>query len=339
MKHILILKIGAIGDVVMTLPLITEIRKKKPEARITWLCGKQVLPILEKVEGIDTLIAVDETRLLKKSILYKFLEILRVWTRIAFRSYDLQLYFYHSPLYRILTFPVFFKETRGFRDKKTGSRLPVSGRHHSGEYIRAFLGEDGPVQINPVYPPMDLTRPATNRQGTQKKIVLACGGARNILQNNDVRRWPLAHYRSLAEKILNAGYEIILTGAVGDNWVKKGFEGIPCTDLIGKQNLIDLLETLSDADLLITHDSGPLHLADLVNCPVLGLFGPTRPADFRSLQQQSTFIWGGEHLSCRPCYDGKDYGNCSSNECLKSIAPDHVFSRMLEMLSVQKAVH
>jgi heptosyltransferase-2 len=300
------------------------------------LCGKQVLPILQKVDGIDDLVAVDETRLLKKGILHKCLEILRIWMKVAFRSYDLQLYFYHSPLYRILTLPAFFKETRGFRDKKTGSRLPVPGRHHSVEYIRAFLGKGGAVEINPVYPPMQLIRSGNRQQLAKKKIILACGGAKNILQNNDVRRWPLAHYRSLAEKILDTGYEIILTGASGDSWVKKGFEGIPYTDLIGKQNLIELLETLSRADLLVTHDSGPLHLADLVNCPVLGLFGPTRPTDFRSLQENSTFIWGGEHLSCRPCYDGKDYGNCSSNECLKSIAPDRVFSRLQEMLSVQK---
>ena len=323
----------------MTLPLITEIRKKNPDAHITWLCGKQVLPILKQVEGVDSLISVDETRLLKKSIFHKMLEILRIWSKLAFRSFELQLYFYHSPLYRILTLPVFFKETSGFRDKKTGSRLPVPGRHHSVEYIRAFRGEGGPIDIKPVYPLLRQIPSIPKIKNTRKKIVLACGGARNILQNNDVRRWPLAHYRSLAEKILNAGYEIILTGAAGDNWVKKEFEGIPHTDLIGKQNLIELLDTLSVADLLITHDSGPLHLADLVNCPVLGLFGPTMPAEKQSLQHYSAFIWGGEHLSCRPCYDGKDYGNCSSNECLKSITPDRVFSKLQEMLLAQETVH
>ncbi|MBU6158175.1 MAG: glycosyltransferase family 9 protein [Bacteroidetes bacterium] len=333
MKHILILKVGAIGDVVMLLPLITEIRKKNPHAKITWLCGKQVLPILQNVEGIDELIPVDETRLLKKSIFHQLSEILRVWTKVGFRSFDLQLFFYHSYLYRVLTLPAFFKETKGFRDNKTGSRLPVPGRHHSKEYIRAFLGEGGAVGIAPVYPTFRPNATKIKKQNAIKKIVLACGGARNILQNNDLRRWPLTHYQSLAEKINTAGYEIILTGTEGDAWVKKGFEGIPHTDLIGKQNLGELLDTLFDADMLITHDSGPLHLADLVNCPVLGLFGPTMPSEKHSLQHHSAFIWGGEHLSCRPCYDGKDYGNCSSNECLQSISPDRVFSKMKEMLA------
>ena len=317
----------------MALPLITEIRKSQPDAHITWLCGKQVLPLLERVGGINRLIAVDEQKLLNRGAFSRILEILRVWQLLGLRKYGLLLYYYRSPLYRILIWPLSFYETRGFRDRKTGSLLPVQGRHHSVEYIRAFTGNPGPEEINPVYPSFKIITGAAQKSGVQKKIVLACGGARNLLQNNDLRRWPLAHYRSLAGKILEAGHEIVLTGGPGDAWVRESFSDLPHTDLIGKLSLTGFIDFLATADLLVTHDSGPLHLADLARCPVLGLFGPTRPADFRSLQENSEFIWGGEHLSCRPCYDGKDYGNCLSNDCLKSVSPDQVFSRLLAMLN------
>ena len=334
MKKILIVKIGAIGDVVMALPLIKDIRDREPEAHITWLCGKQVLPLLERVEGIDRLMVVDEKRLLNQGLLNRILAILHIWKQLAFKSFDLRLYFYRSPLYQILTLPGLFRETRGFRDRKTGSRLPVQGRHHSVEYIRAWRGMGGPDEITPEYPVYQRNPDAASQKTIPgKRIVLACGGARNILQNNDLRRWPLENYRLLAEKIHGIGCEIVLTGAPGDAWVRDGFSSIPHTDLIGKLSLNEFIDYLSGSTLLITHDSGPLHLADLAGCPVLGLFGPTRPADFRSLNPASAFIWGGEHLSCRPCYDGKDYGSCQSNECLKSISAEQVFLKFQEMLS------
>ncbi len=316
----------------MCLPLIPEIRKKYPDACITWLCGKQVLPLLSRVEGIDQLIAVDENRLLKASLPIRLIEILRIWLQLALRSFDLQLYFYKSPLYRILTLPALLKETRGFGKIGKGEVLPVPGRHHSHEYIRAFLAEPGPAVMAPAYPNFRHLPEKTTQNG-KKKIVLACGGARNLLQNNDLRRWPLEHYRQLGQMIVSRGFELILTGAPGDAWVKDAFRDIPHSDYIGKLNLSEFIDFLSLADLLITHDSGPLHIADLAKCPVLGLFGPTRPADFRSLQEKSVFIWGGEHLSCRPCYDGKDYAICQSNECLKSISAEAVFSQMEKMLA------
>ena len=99
---------------VMSLPLIPEIRKKYPDARITWLCGKQVLPLLSRVEGIDQIMAVDENRLLKASLPIRLIEIIRIWLQLALSSFDLQLYFYKSALYRILTLPALLKETRGF---------------------------------------------------------------------------------------------------------------------------------------------------------------------------------------------------------------------------------
>jgi heptosyltransferase-2 len=333
LKKILILKIGAIGDVVMALPLITEIRKTEPEAEIIWLCGKQVLPLLSRVEGIDQLLAVDEQKLLSRGWISRALEIFRIWRKLGFQRFDLLLYFYRSPLYQLLVWPAFFNQTRGFRDRNTGSRLPVQGRHHSNEYIRAFTGNGGPEEFLPHYPSYRLNPSEPKKKSAGKIIVLACGGARNLLQNNDLRRWPLAHYRSLADKIIGEGHELVLTGGPGDSWVREQFQGLPHTDLIGKLSLSEFIDYLATADLLVTHDSGPLHLADLAACPVLGLFGPTRPADFRSLQSQSRFIWGGEFLSCRPCYDGKDYAICQSNECLKSITPDQVFSCLKEMLA------
>lgn len=332
MKKILIVKIGAIGDVVMCLPLISEIRNKEPDARITWLCGKQVLSMLERVEGIDELIAVDENALLKSSLPVRIGEILRIWSKLLFRNFNLQLYYYHSLLYKILCLPAFSGETRGFGKQKSGSMLPVPGRHHSLEYIRAYLNGDEPAEIKPEYPRF-RNLPGKSGLSGRKRIVLASGGARNLLRNDGLRRWPLQQYAQLGRLIADKGWELILTGSEGDAWVKEAFSEIPFTDMIGKQNLCEFIDFLAGTDLLVTHDSGPLHLADLADCPVLGLFGPTIPEEKKSLQKNSDYLWGGAHLSCRPCYDGRNYGRCAFNECLGSISPKEVFEKISLILS------
>lgn len=338
MKKILIVKIGAIGDVVMALPLITEIRRTHPDARITWLCGKIVAPILERIEGIDELIQVDEKRLLTESNSARIREVLRIWKIMFFRKFDMLLYFYHSPLYKILTITSIIKKTLKFgKEKQKTSMLPVPGRHHSYEYIHVFKNGCGPEKLETIYPVFRINKSNIKPYSARKniRIVLACGGAKNPLRDDDFRRYPLTNYSKIGRLIVSRGWELILTGTESDSWVKDAFDGVAYIDLIGKQNLIEFVSFLSSVDLLVTHDSGPLHLADLAGCPVLGLFGPTMPEEKKSLQAASAYIWGGEHLSCRPCYDGKDYGSCSSNECLKSISPELVFEKLQRMLTVQ----
>lgn len=329
--RILIVKTGAIGDVVMCLPVVTAIRRRWPHARITWLCGKQVLPLLERVEGIDERIAVDEAVLLKGSVTERIREIMRVWGRLAGRSFDMGLYYYFSRLYKILTVPARIAEWRSF-EKTGGGRLnPVPGQHHSVAYVQTLLQEDGPLEEIPVYPPYRSGMAAPEKEGP-RRIVLACGGAKNLLRDDDLRRWPGESYRELGRLIAEAGHRLILTGGPGDIWVRDAFHGLPFEDHIGRHELPEFVELLAGCHLLITHDSGPLHLADLARCPVLGLFGPTMPSEKASLQPRSAWIWGGENLTCRPCYDGRTYAPCQANVCLRSVSPEEVWKKAQVMM-------
>ena len=72
-KKYLILKIGAIGDVLMCLSVVDEIRSREPDAHITWICGKQVKPILELQDEADQILPIDESELLEKADSLRFL--------------------------------------------------------------------------------------------------------------------------------------------------------------------------------------------------------------------------------------------------------------------------
>jgi ADP-heptose:LPS heptosyltransferase len=74
----------------------------------------------------------------------------------------------------------------------------------------------------------------------------------------------------------------------------------------------------------VTHDSGPLHIARLVDAPVVALFGPTAPATVVRGSARLRVLWPAPALPCAPCYDGQEFAACASNRCLQLIAPADV---------------
>jgi heptosyltransferase-2 len=163
-------------------------------------------------------------------------------------------------------------------------------------------------------------------------VALAPGGARNLLREDALRRWPLDRYARLAELLQAEGFQVVLTGAAGDGWVREAFQGSGCLDLIGQTSLGDLVALYARCRLVVTHDSGPLHLAALSGARVLALFGPTNPAEKMPPEGSARALWGGEKLACRPCYDGKNYAPCRRNVCLEGVGVEVVFKNAMEMI-------
>ncbi len=163
-----------------------------------------------------------------------------------------------------------------------------------------------------------------------RKIALAPGGAKNVMRDDALRRWPIEHYAKLAILLREKGYEVVITGAETDGWCSEYFLGFE--NLIGKTGLLELIDFYKQCSLLITHDSGPMHLAKLSDCEVIALFGPTNPFERTGSPEKIHVIWGGKDLPCRPCYDGKNYPPCKSNICLKQITPEEV----LELVELRK---
>lgn len=322
----------------MALPLVKRIKKQHPQAKITWICGKVVSDFLAHIPEIDKLIELDETKLLKAGPLARLGEIFKIWKKLAFQHYDQCLYYYYSDLYKLLLVPASWKEMLRFNKNPKRRIRPVPARHHSYEYISVFEKAEantGKYEIE--YPTFDFRDSdlANLPEGISKErtIAFSCGGAKNFLRTDDLRRWPVKNYAMLAAKLQNAGFEIVITGAPSDEWVAEHFNGIPHLNLIGKLSLSGFVAFLSKCRMLITHDSGPLHLADLANTPSMAFFGPTNPGDFRSLHPESKFIWGGENLSCRPCYDGRSYAPCESNDCMKGIEVEKAWELAQSMLN------
>jgi ADP-heptose:LPS heptosyltransferase len=168
-KRYLIVKIVAIGDVIMALPMVEEIRKLDKNADITWICGKSVVPILEKF-SIDHIIAIDDQKLLTGSKLQKISVVFDVWRKIAGRQYDVVALGHAARRYQILTLLTRKKIYRSF-SHIMGRMWPIPGRHHTDEYVRLINPENKKPVKSALFPQVKLSMTLQENLRTDKSIL------------------------------------------------------------------------------------------------------------------------------------------------------------------------
>ncbi len=195
--------------------------------------------------------------------------------------------------------------------------------------------DETPRQLSPAQATGLPPNPLPRRPGSHR-IVLVPAGARNLIRDDALRRWPAESYAELASALLTQGHEVVLAGGPDDRWASPIFATLAplgITDLIGELSLLETLALLDSAEVTVTHDTGPLHLAGLTRTCMVGLFGPTDPHGRLPQRAGCVALWGGEGFACRPCYDGRDYAPCSHNGCIRQVTPAMVLAEIESLLS------
>jgi heptosyltransferase II len=327
-RSVLIVKLAAIGDVVMALPMVTALRDQDPGTRITWLCGESVAPLLKCVEGIDELVSIDDVAVLAGTQAQKAQAVMAGWSALRGRRFDLVITAHSDTRYRMLAARVRAKERRWLGERRGRPRV-VPGRHYGDEYVRLVTGLDDGTARRFAPPPVRVTLDAAVAEriaalGGCRLIALSPGGARNAARDSPLRRWPLANYVTLAQRLTADGNPVLLTGSEDDAYIRDAFAKIEVADLIGATTLPGLAALFARCAAVVAHDSGPLHIARLVDTPVVALFGPTSPATILRESPRAIALWPGVALPCAPCYDGQNFAVCASNRCLQLLLPDAV---------------
>ncbi len=337
MPRLLLIKLGAIGDVVMAIPGAYAMHLKGYD--VDWVCGKVAIPILQLYPWINV-IPVDEKRLLHSGNVTSLSTMVALWRTLAGRGYDVCATLYYDTRYRLLTLPVRARrKVMLTKDGRATQLLP--GRHHTDEYARILLAQipvayangETPSQLAPIRAE-GLT--PNSRAANKARIVLVPAGARNAMRDDGLRRWPAESYAELAVALVARGYEVILAGGPDDSWASPFFDAVSVTNLIGKYSLVETIALLDSADVTVTHDTGPLHLAGITSTAIVAIFGPTDPRGRLPQRSNCVALWGGEGFACRPCYDGRDYAPCEHNGCMHQITPAMAFGEVETLLAARR---
>jgi heptosyltransferase-2 len=334
----LIVRLAALGDVVMTSTLLGAIRQRDPDAHITWLCGQRVESLVRLFDDVDDVVVADELALLRGGPRPRMRALAALWRTLARRSFDVTLIGHADARYRLLLLPVRTGRLRSLDHSISANTLPIPGRYYGDENVR-LLDDEG--SHGPIVGHYDLAEVRAHLAETVEVgtvgVVLAPGGTRNVLRENALRRWPVDRYRALAEQLIAAGHRVTLVGDGADAWVRPHFTGLVVRDEIGAHEIPGTLRVLNAADLVIVHDTGVLHLARLVRAPVIGLFGPTIPQNFLLQGSDAIALWGGAGLACRPCYNGREYAACTNNLCIQEVTVADVMHHVGPLVARRRA--
>lgn len=332
----LIIRLAALGDLAMASSLARRIRDEEPDAELTWLCGSSGAELVRLFPEVDRVMAIDDTTLFRGNPVRRATVLAGAATRVAAGRYD-RVYLLHAdPRYALLA-PAVRRGRITSLSREYGRMAPIPGRYFGDECARLYerVGHRGPIEGH--FPLSDpRTRlPAVPAGGdaTCDMVVLAPGGTRNVLRQDTLRRWPVASYRLLADALIREGWKVSIVGDRHDEWVRPAFVGLPVQDLVGELTLPETLGLMRDAALVVTHDTGPMHMARLVRAPLVAIFGPTRPAERLVEDERTVAIWGGEDLACRPCYDGREFARCDANICISRVEVPRVLDAARTLLA------
>ena len=309
---ILFFKMGAIGDVLMTTPLVRQTRKALPKAEIHYLAGESSSQILKNNKNIDKIIKFNERIITNKRIL-RWLKLTR---NIRKQNYDLIFVLDKHKIFNLTAKLTGIKTRIGFnRLKKDGIFLTkkvdyFQNKHDILVYLELLYKikpadyKDTKMEIFSTKEDKAFANKFWKENNLKKNILVICpGGGQNIGQKLSLKVWPTENYIELIKK-LKFKYKVILLGGETDRKIEKEIlNKTKVLSLIGKTSLHETSEIMRKANLILTNDSGPMHIASAVNNKIISLFGPTNPKVLAPLNKGSKYIWKLK----RPTYD--IYGN------------------------------
>ncbi len=329
-NKILIIRSGAIGDVIMTTPLVAGIRKRFPEALISYLVGFWSTGAIIKNKDIDDIIFFDDQIIFNNSVW----GVSKLIYKLRKMGFDLCFILDKSYLWNTFAFFCgipqrygFSRDLNGFPNTKS---VPFDGSKHELEYY-SEVGRLLDINIDNKKLKLNKDRKFVdqfikNNKIRGKIIGIGAGGAKNPGQEAPVKRWPKQRYIQLINR-LSYKYNIVLFGGPSD---KKINQYILRSIKKSKKQIISAIDNtiyqsaalIDKCVVFITHDSGALHIASTTTTKIVALFGPTDPKRFAPRKA----IVIKSNLGCSPCYDvyGK-YKKCKLKNCM-NMSIDEVYN-------------
>lgn len=350
-ERILVIRLGALGDVVRTLPAVAGLRALLPESHISWLVEPASAGLVAMSPAVDDVLVFPRPELvrdLRSGRVDRMARLLveRVGSLRAAR-FDLVVDF-HGLL------------KSGLLARSTGAALRVgAARPHSREGsgrlmshraelgpakrsryernagIAGFLGAGIPDATDEI---IAVPRAATDRiterlGGEQPGVVLHPGSS----PGTPYKRWAPERFAALARTLADeTGTPCLVTSGPGDSEPRLAREIVAASAGAARlapatRDLAELAALLARAPLVVGGDSGPLHLAALLGTPVVQILGPTDPienAPFAATPKRVV----REAVPCSPCRRG-----CGDPICMQAVSVEQVARAARSLLGVREA--
>lgn len=340
---ILILKPSSLGDVIHALPVLRLLRSHWPDSRIYWWLDINLVPLLEKDPDLAGIFAFQRKRWAAP---HRWPEIVSSIVAMRKQRFDLAIDLQGLARSGIFAWLADARLTVGLDNLREGSREGARAFYdltppcaapqaHAVDRCLAVL----PLLNVPVHWNFEwLPRRPAALQSVHQKWAPERQGARWIVLlpggRWDNKRWPAQYFVQLAKRLREIpALRLVVLGSKDERPLGETIAAaVPdfCLNLAGATSLDEMIEWIRLSRLVITNDTGPMHVAAAVGRPVIAIFGPTNPSNTGPYGQLQNVMQTAS-LPCVPCLKS----TCAYWEklaCLHAISPAAVFEKAQEAL-------
>jgi len=336
---ILIIRLGSIGDVVLTTPVIAALKLSNPDADLDFLVKKEYYELLIGNPNIRRVIPFDGSR-------HKGLKgLLEIAGELRKEGYRYVIDLHGNLRSRAIAALIPASKTLRYDKQALKRRLLLHGfRPHTKHTVDAYLSVLAPLFAVAYLKPTPATAIYLSQEeekGAASFIAqYSVSEGSTIVGLNPGARWQTKRWleegfidvgRRMAKEL---GAQVIVFGGPDEVDLCKrvavgiGKEGI---SVAGRVGLKETAALINRCKVFVSNDSGPMHMATAVGTPVVAIFGPTVQGFGFSPLGKSIVV--EKELRCRPCsLHGSDSCPKGHFECMKKINADEVFERVKEMV-------
>ncbi|HVB25931.1 MAG TPA: lipopolysaccharide heptosyltransferase II [Ktedonobacteraceae bacterium] len=345
-ERILVIRLDLIGDLVLSLSVVHTLKRAYPDAEIDLLAVPSSSQVALSDPNLAQVIAYDPNVWRRPKALLQpknWREAITVVRGLRSRHYDLAVSVF-GDWAAILAVLSGAKRRVGFgRESYPGFMTDsVPGQHwgkgdhqHEVDYCLELAKAAGATVTQDDRVPQLYVNEQARTEVAQLLLdagilsntpLIVCHVSSN---NGQSKRWPIPYWATLIDRLLRENVaQVVFSGAPDDlplieSVTRRMHEH--AVNLAGKTSLTQLAALMERADLLVTGDSGPMHIATAVGTSLIAIHGPTDPALSGPVSPYATIL--RSDIWCSPCYEAKNTADCRffTTQCMKNITPNQVF--------------
>ena len=336
-KSILIIRLSSIGDILLSTPFIRQVREKYPNAKIDFILKDMYIDLLKYNSHLNTIYSLNLNKERK--------ELYELKVKLKEKKYDLIFDLHNNLRSNYLKRGISAEQIYSIKKDKFKQfllvRFKINLYDHDTPIPDRYLSVAKDIDVADDGKGLELSWTKETVDSTEKKIasiglklnhhfVCLAPGAGFF-----TKRWPAGKFEDLVDLIQrDKKTQIVILGGEKDkvfgSFLKKR------KNIIDTSGIFTLLETayvISKGKIIVSNDSGLMHMATAVKTPVVAIFGSTvKELGFFPYRAKSMVVENSK-LSCRPCsHIGKN--KCPRNhfKCMEEITPERVFSGLKQFL-------
>jgi len=351
---IVVAKLLGMGSIIQATPLLHDLRRRFPKAKLLFLTTKANRGLIERLDSIiDEGVYIDDAS--PASLAETAAKaVATLLGRKVDLYFDLEIYSAGASVLSVLSGARnrvgFYRSSARF---KKGSythltvfnpRLPIAAIYRQ-LHLSTGGSKSGPEKFGPIdVRPSDLESLAATLEKASLELapryVLVNPNASDLLLE---RRWPTENWVRLITELAARGEQLVLVGAKSEvAYVSEILSSLPeaararVVDTSGKLSLAELFAIIKGAACVVTNDTGPMHFSIALDRPTVCLFGPSNPHHYGSRKGNVEIIY--HPVYCSPCVHEIDMPPCAGvNICMQMITVPEVFAAVERRLEGEPA--